>query len=46
VWTNPHPGAATLAMSVVRPHVDVLVSGPDLRGLEELAALLPALEHS
>ncbi|MDT7800142.1 MAG: uncharacterized protein QOI78_3575 [Actinomycetota bacterium] len=46
VWTNPHPGGDSLGMSVVRPHVDVLVSGQDLRGLEELAALLPALERS
>jgi uncharacterized protein with von Willebrand factor type A (vWA) domain len=46
VWTNPHPGSDSLGMSVVRPHVDVLVSGQDLRGLEELAALLPTLERS
>ncbi|WP_326952606.1 vWA domain-containing protein [Amycolatopsis sp. NBC_01286] len=46
VWTNPHPGGDSLGLSVVRPHVDVLVSGQDLRGLEELAALLPALERS
>lgn len=46
VWTNPHRGTGALGMSVVRPHVDVLVSGQDLRGLEELAALLPSLERS
>ena len=49
VWMNPHKGAdqafrpSTLAMMVVAPHVDLLLSGHDLRSLEELAALLPAM---
>jgi uncharacterized protein with von Willebrand factor type A (vWA) domain len=49
VWMNPHKGddagfrPSTLGMMVVAPHVDVLLSGHDLRSLEEFAALLPAL---
>ncbi|MBE8516054.1 VWA domain-containing protein [Amycolatopsis sp. H6(2020)] len=49
VWTNPHhrpgPGAppAALGMQVAAPHLDLVVSGHDLRSLEELAALLPRL---
>ncbi len=49
VWMNPHKGddasfrPSTLGMMVVAPHVDLLLSGHDLRSLEELAALLPAL---
>ncbi|MBV9793828.1 MAG: VWA domain-containing protein [Actinobacteria bacterium] len=49
VWLNPHkrdnPGfqPSTLGMMVVAPHVDLLLSGHDLRSLEELATLLPAL---
>jgi hypothetical protein len=30
-------------MMVVAPYLDLLLSGHDLRSLEELAALLPAL---
>jgi uncharacterized protein len=52
VWLNPHklPGPAgrdfvpsTLGMMVAAPHIDALLSGHDLRSLEELADLLPAL---
>jgi uncharacterized protein len=49
VWLNPHKGddagfqPSTLGMMVVAPHVDLLLSGHDLRSLEELATLLPAL---
>jgi uncharacterized protein len=49
VWMNPHKGDATefrpstLGMMVAAPHVDLLLSGHDLRSLEELAALLPTL---
>lgn len=49
VWMNPHKGAdpgfrpSTLGMMVAAPHVDLLLSGHDLRSLEELAALLPTL---
>jgi len=49
VWMNPHKGdnadfrPTTLGMMVVAPHIDMLLSGHDLRSLEELAALLPAL---
>jgi len=49
VWVNPHKGAdrdfrpSTLGMIVAAPHVDLLLSGHDLRSLEELAALLPTL---
>lgn len=49
VWMNPHKGAAadfrpsTLGMMVAAPHVDVVLSGHDLRSLEEFAALLPEL---
>lgn len=50
VWLNPHKGDAadfrpsTLGMMVVAPYVDLLLSGHDLRSLEELAAALPALD--
>lgn len=50
VWMNPHKGddadfrPSTLGMMVAAPHVDVLLSGHDLRSLEEFAALLPGLD--
>jgi uncharacterized protein with von Willebrand factor type A (vWA) domain len=49
VWMNPHKGddpgfrPSTLGMMVVAPHVDLMLSGHDLRSLEEFAALLPTL---
>jgi uncharacterized protein with von Willebrand factor type A (vWA) domain len=49
VWMNPHKGdntgfrPSTLGMMVVAPHVDLMLSGHDLRSLEEFAALLPSL---
>jgi uncharacterized protein len=49
VWMNPHKGDAadfrpsTLGMMVAAPHIDLLLSGHDLRSLEELATLLPEL---
>jgi hypothetical protein len=49
VWMNPHKGAdhnfqpSTIGMMVAAPHIDVMLSGHDLRSLEELATLLPAL---
>jgi len=49
VWLNPHRGndasfrPSTLGMMVAAPHVDVLLSGHDLRSLEDFAALLPEL---
>jgi hypothetical protein len=49
VWLNPHKGhdpnfrPSTLGMMVAAPYVDVLLSGHDLRSLEEFAALLPEL---
>jgi hypothetical protein len=49
VWMNPHKGGnagfrpSTLGMMVVAPHVDLILSGHDLRSLEEFAALLPSL---
>ena len=49
VWMNPHKGhdvefrPSSLGMMVAAPHVDLLLSGHDLRSLEELAALLPEL---
>jgi uncharacterized protein with von Willebrand factor type A (vWA) domain len=49
VWMNPHKGdnadfrPTTLGMMVVAPHIDMLLSGHDLRSLEELAAMLPTL---
>ena len=51
VWLNPHKGAdadfrpSTLGMMVAAPHVDVLLSGHDLRSLEEFATLLPSLSQ-
>jgi uncharacterized protein len=47
VWLNPHVGdgpadtPSTLGMMVAAPHVDLLLSGHDLRSLERFAALLP-----
>lgn len=49
VWMNPHKGDAvgwqpsTLGMMVAHPHVDLMLSGHDLRSLEEFAMLLPEL---
>jgi uncharacterized protein with von Willebrand factor type A (vWA) domain len=49
VWMNPHKGddagfrPSTLGMMVVAPHVGLMLSGHDLRSLEEFAALLPSL---
>ena len=49
VWLNPHKGAnrtfqpSTLGMMVVAPYVDLLLSGHNLRSLEEFAVLLPQL---
>ncbi len=53
VWMNPHIGPrgrhdadylpSTLGMMVAAPHVDLMLSGHDLRSLEELAMLLPGL---
>ncbi len=49
VWLNPHKGSAvdfrpsTVGMMVAAPYVDLLLSGHDLRSLEELAARLPEL---
>jgi uncharacterized protein with von Willebrand factor type A (vWA) domain len=49
VWMNPHKAGdagfrpSTLGMMVVAPHIDLMLSGHDLRSLEEFAALLPTL---
>jgi uncharacterized protein len=49
VWMNPHKGdnrdfrPSTLGMMVAAEHTDLVLSGHDLRSLEELAALLPTL---
>jgi uncharacterized protein len=49
VWLNPHKGdnadfrPSTLGMMVAAPHVDLLLSGHDLRSLEDFALLLPEL---
>ena len=49
VWMNPHKGDSadfqpnTLGMMVAAPHIDLLLSGHDLRSLEEFAARLPEL---
>lgn len=49
VWVNPHIGdertyrPVTLGMMVAEPHIDLIMSGRDLSGLEELAERLPAL---
>jgi uncharacterized protein with von Willebrand factor type A (vWA) domain len=49
VWVNPHKGndpafrPSTVGMMAAAPHIDVLLSGHDLRSLEDLAGLLPTL---
>ncbi len=49
VWVNPHIGdeagfrPTTLGMMVAESHVDLVMSGRDLAGLEELAQRLPSL---
>jgi uncharacterized protein len=49
VWMNPHKGhnvdfrPSTLGMMVAAPHVDLLLSGHDLRSLEDFAERLPEL---
>lgn len=49
VWMNPHKGddpefrPTSLAMMVAAPHIDVIVSGHNLRSLEEFATMLPEL---
>jgi uncharacterized protein len=49
IWMNPHKGdnpdfrPSTLGMMVAAEHTDLVLSGHDLRSLEELAALLPKL---
>jgi uncharacterized protein with von Willebrand factor type A (vWA) domain len=49
VWVNPHKGnnrdfqPSTVGMLVAAPHIDVLLSGHNLRSLEELAAMLPTM---
>ena len=49
LWMNPHKGEdrefrpSTLGMMVAAPHIDLMLSGHDLRSLEELAAVLPGL---
>jgi uncharacterized protein len=49
LWMNPHKGSdpdfrpSTLGMMVAAPHIDRILSGHDLRSLEELAAVLPTL---
>jgi uncharacterized protein with von Willebrand factor type A (vWA) domain len=49
VWVNPHVDdeqdytPASLGMMVAEPYIDLVLSGRDLAGLEELAERLPAL---
>lgn len=49
VWVNPHIGGGsdhrpnTLGMMVADPYIDLLMSGRDLAGLEELAQRIPTL---
>jgi uncharacterized protein with von Willebrand factor type A (vWA) domain len=49
VWLNPHKGndkefrPSTLGMMVAAPNIDLLLSGHDLRSLEDFAKILPAL---
>jgi uncharacterized protein with von Willebrand factor type A (vWA) domain len=49
VWMNPHKGSgrdfrpSTLGMMVAAPYIDLLLSGHNLRSLEELAEMLPEL---
>lgn len=50
VWLNPHPGGApgarpgSIGMMAAAPYIDLLLSGHDLRGLEEFAARLARLD--
>jgi uncharacterized protein len=50
VWMNPHKGdnlafrPSTLGMMVAAPHIDLMLSGHDLRSLEEFATLLPNVD--
>lgn len=49
VWLNPHKGddldfqLNSLGMKIAAPHIDLILSGHNLRSLEEFAALLPEL---
>ncbi|HKT05558.1 MAG TPA: VWA domain-containing protein [Rugosimonospora sp.] len=49
VWLNPHQGGnpavrpSSLGMMVAAPYIDLLLSGHNLRSLEEFALLLPEL---
>jgi uncharacterized protein with von Willebrand factor type A (vWA) domain len=49
VWMHPHKGGTanfrpnSLGMMVAEPYIDLLVSGHNLRSLEEFALLLPEL---
>jgi uncharacterized protein len=49
VWMNPHKGddqsfrPSTLGMMVAAPYIDLMLSGHDLKSLEEFATLLPQL---
>jgi uncharacterized protein len=49
VWMNPHKGddphfrPSTMGMLVADPYIDIVLSGHDLRSLEDFAATLPAL---
>jgi uncharacterized protein with von Willebrand factor type A (vWA) domain len=49
IWMNPHKGnderfrPSTLAMMVAEPHIDLVLSGHNLRSFEEFSALLPGL---
>jgi uncharacterized protein with von Willebrand factor type A (vWA) domain len=49
VWLNPHKGnnrdfqPSTVGMLIAAPYIDVLLSGHNLRSLEELAVLLPTM---
>jgi len=49
IWMNPHKGddsnyqPNSLGMMVAAPHIDLIVSGHNLRSLEEFAAMLPEL---
>lgn len=49
VWVNPHIGSetdyqpTTLGMMVAEPFIDLIMSGRDLAGLEEIAERIPAL---
>ena len=49
VWMNPHRGdsldyqPSSLGMMVAEPHIDSIVSGHNLRSLEEFARELPSI---